>query len=104
MRANERVFVIGEDGVAILADEDLSVPVYFQDEGEMFDFMEWLEGEGSESFARYRESGKKLPELCTNCKWLDKEHDQCFNGHLQYARRDDCDGFKNFMEEDNDGV
>jgi len=102
MRADERVFYIDDDGVARLADEDLTVTIYFQSQGELWDFKEWLEGEGSESFARYRESGKKLPEICTNCEWFDKEHDQCFNGHLQYAYRNDCEGFRGYGDGDID--
>lgn len=101
MRANERVFAI-IDGVAVLADEDLSVPVYFQDEGEMFDFTEWLEGEGSESFARYRESGKKLPEICQKCNWRDCNNFQCFDGHGQYKQRKECEGFRGYGEADID--
>ena len=96
MKADERVFVIGEDGKARLADEELSVTIYFQDEGEMWDFEEWLKGEGSKSFAKYRGSDREYPEICYNCKWFDHENFQCFDGHAQYAEREECEGFEEY--------
>lgn len=100
MRADERVFYIDDDGVARLADEDLAVTIYFQSQGELWDFKEWLEGEGSESFARYRDSGRKYPEICYNCKWFDHNNFQCFDGHGQYEQKENCEGFREYGQED----
>jgi hypothetical protein len=89
-------FAMGEDGKWRFLDEDLSMTIYFRDKGEMDDFEAWFEGEGGESFARYRGSGREYPEICYNCKWFDHNGAGCFNGHLQYAQRKDCEGFEEY--------
>ena len=85
---------MGKDGKWRILDEDLSLTIYFRDKGEMSDFEAWFEGEGSESFKRYRGSGKEYPEICYNCKWFDHNNDQCYEGHLQHAKKKECEGFE----------
>lgn len=96
MRANERVFVVGEDGIARLVDEDISTTVYFRDEGELYDFESWLENVGGESFEKYRGSERDYPEICINCKWFDHSNFQCYDGHAQYPEREECEGFEEY--------
>jgi hypothetical protein len=30
---------------------------------------------------------------CLFCRWQDREHAQCFDGHLQYPHKKDCEGY-----------
>ncbi len=89
MSTNEGTFIIGKDGMPHPV-----LTLFFKNMGELWDFRNWLDEEGSESFARYRESDRDFPEICTNCKWFDSHNFQCYDGHGQYIDRKDCEGFE----------
>lgn len=31
---------------------------------------------------------------CLSCHWRDREHVQCFDGHLQLPNKKDCEGYE----------
>ena len=31
---------------------------------------------------------------CLSCRWRDVNNAQCFDGHLQYSGKTECDGFE----------
>jgi hypothetical protein len=31
---------------------------------------------------------------CLTCRWRDRDNVQCFDGHLQYSGRINCEGFE----------
>lgn len=38
-------------------------------------------------------NNRNLP-ICKSCRWYDPAHPQCFDGHLQYSGKTECDGFE----------
>ena len=34
------------------------------------------------------------PCICLSCKWRDHNNAQCYDGHLQYKCRQECDGYE----------
>lgn len=32
--------------------------------------------------------------ICTSCKWMDVYNVQCFDGHLQYDGKLECEGYE----------
>jgi hypothetical protein len=34
------------------------------------------------------------PRICLSCKWRDHNNAQCYDGHLQYKCRQECDGYE----------
>ncbi len=36
---------------------------------------------------------KRYLPICKPCKWYDPTKAQCFDGHLQYSGKIECDGF-----------
>ena len=37
---------------------------------------------------------KNKPRICLSCKWRDHNNAQCYDGHLQYKCRQECDGYE----------
>lgn len=31
---------------------------------------------------------------CLSCRWRDREHPQCFDGHLQMSNKKECEGYE----------
>ncbi len=36
---------------------------------------------------------KRYLPICKPCKWYDPTRSQCYDGHLQYSGKIECDGF-----------
>lgn len=36
---------------------------------------------------------KRKYTKCLFCRWQDRERAQCFDGHLQYPHKKDCEGY-----------
>jgi hypothetical protein len=32
--------------------------------------------------------------ICKKCRWYDRDNAQCYDGHLQYSGKQECEGFK----------
>lgn len=32
--------------------------------------------------------------ICLTCKWMDVYNAQCFDGHLQYQKKCECEGYE----------
>ena len=37
---------------------------------------------------------KNKPRICLSCKGRDRNNAQCYDGHLQYKCRQECDGYE----------
>lgn len=87
-----RNFILDKNGVA---HEIFETTMVFGSENDREEFERWIQGEGGDLFTEYQEKLKReYPRMCFNCKWFDQGKDQCFNGHLQYADRETCEGFE----------
>ncbi len=85
-------FTVDNNGVAHRV---YKLQIYFGTEHDRMQFENWLKGEGGDLFTEYQEKLKReYPRMCFECKWFDQGNDQCFNGHLQYADRETCEGFE----------
>jgi hypothetical protein len=40
--------------------------------------------------------------ICEICKWYDENNAQCYDGHLQYNKKTECEGYEPFDKKEVD--